>query len=245
MDVEKVIIEALRAKAVNPQALVNVVKSSENSVTVAGDAVAGGQVQLGPNNERVLEAVAVTGGIRTPVHDTFVSLTRGTQIVTVPYLTLASNPEENIRLSPHDVLFVYAHKRTYTVFGASALRGAEVPFDAPAVTLAQAVARVGGLDDEKADTTGVFVFRFEPADFMPILFPDKPPVATGPRMPIIYRLNLRDPTGFFLAQAFYMREGDMIYVSNAGGAELSKFLRIVGSAVSPAVNGAVGYNAVR
>ena len=76
-DVEKAIVAQLRPKAVDPQVLVNVMNSEDNSVTVAGDAVTGGRVPLGPNNGRVLEAIAVAGGIKSPVHDTFVSLTRG------------------------------------------------------------------------------------------------------------------------------------------------------------------------
>ena len=242
-EVEKSIVERLRNKAVDPQVLVNVIKSTDNSVTVAGDAVAGGQVQLGPNNERILEAIAVTGGIRTPVHDTFVSLTRGAKVITVPYMTLTSSPAENIRLSPRDVVFLYAHKRTYTVFGAAG-HNAEVAFDAPTVTLAQAVARVGGLDDDKADATGVYVFRFESPGVVPLLAPDKP-VSGASRLPVIYRLNLRDPKGLFFAQSFHMREGDTIYVSNAAGAEFTKFLRILGTVVAPAVSGATIYNVAK
>jgi len=242
-DVEKAIVAQLRAKAVDPQALVNVVRSEDNSVTVAGDAVVGGQFQLSPNNERVLEAIAVTGGIKTPVHDTFVSLTRGNRVITIPYLTLASNPPENVRLSPRDVLLLYAHRRTYMVFGAAGLN-AEVPFDAPTVSLAQALARAGGLNDNKADATGVFLFRYESSEFIARLFPDSPP-APNSHVPVIYRLNLRDPVGLFLAQSFSMREGDMIYVANAPGAELVKFLGIIGTVVSPAVSGANIYNVAK
>ena len=243
-EVEKAIVGQLNTKAVNPQALVNVIKSADNSVTVTGDAVTGGQVQLSPNNESVLQVIAEAGGIKAPVHDTFVSVARGTQVVTVSYMTLTSSPAENIRLSPRDVLNLYSHKRTYTVFGA-ALRGAEVPFDAPTVTLAQALARAG-LDDEKADASNVFVLRFEPGAFMPVLLPDKPAAGTAAgRVPVIYRLNLRDPKGLFLAQSFYMNERDMIYISNAPGAELSKVLRIFGGAAGPVGSGASIYNAVR
>ncbi len=46
-DAERSIQAQLRPKAVDPQVLVNVVRSEDNSVTVAGDAVVGGQMQLG------------------------------------------------------------------------------------------------------------------------------------------------------------------------------------------------------
>ncbi len=122
---------------------------------------------------------------------------------------------------------------------------AEVPFDAPSVTLAQAMARAGGLNDERADAASVLVFRFESADLLPVLFPDRSQEQMGSRAPVIYRLNLREPLGLFLAQSFYMREGDAIYVSDAPGAELGKFLRIVGGGLAPAVSGATLYNVAK
>lgn len=235
-DVEKSIVGQLKAKAVDPQALVTVVKSADSSVTVAGDAVGGGQVQLSPNNERILEVVAVTGGIKAPVHDTFVSLARGDRIATVSYITLMSDPAENIRLSARDVLTVFSHKRTYTVFGAT-LRNTEVPFDAPTLTLAQALARAN-MDDEKADASAIYVLRFEPSEFVPVLLGNKSVGAANGRVPVVYRFNLRDPKGFFLAQSFYMIERDMIYIPDFAGAELGKVLRIFGGAAGPASAGA-------
>ena len=37
-------------------------------------------------------------------------------------------------------------------------------------------------------------------------------------------MNFRDPSGYFLAQAFEMRNKDVIYVSNAIAVETTKFL---------------------
>ena len=41
----------------------------------------------------------------------------------------------------------------------------------------------------------------------------------GPIIPIVYNLNLRDPSGYFLAQNFEMRNKDVIYTSNAASVE--------------------------
>ena len=243
--VEKLVSKRLASKAIDPQVLVNVIKSVGNAVTVTGDAVQGGQVQLSPGSERVLDAVALVGGIKSSAHETFISLVRGERVVTVPFLHLTTNPAENIRLGPGDLLFVSKRPRTYTILGAT--RGnAEIPFDAPAISLAQAIARGGGLLDDKADATGVFVFRYELPAQIPSLI--KGPVYTLPGkglVPVIYRLNLRNPKGMFLAQAFPVKEGDMIFVSNAPGAEFSKFLQIVNLAISPAINGAAAYSTFR
>jgi len=238
-EVETSIVRKLSSKAVDPQALVSVTKSAANSVTVTGDAVPGGMVQLSPSNERILDAISMVGGIRTPISDTYISLSRGGKVVTVPFLALTKNAEENIRLSPRDVLSVYGHRRTYTILGAAHAQS-DIPFDMPSVTLAQALGRAGGLIDERADAGNVLIFRYEPASLISAML-GEPEEGSG-LVPIIYRLNLRNAGGLFYAKGFLMHDGDIVFITNAPGAELAKFLRIVGTAVAPAVYGADIYN---
>jgi polysaccharide export outer membrane protein len=244
-DIERIIAKRLASKAVDPQVLVNVTKSIGNSVTVSGDAILGAQVPLGPSNEHVLDAIAMAGGLKAAAHETSVTLVRNKKVVTAPFLMLSEMPEQNIRLAPGDILFVNRRLRSYTILGATG-RQAEVPFDAPAISLAQAIARAGGLIDERADATGVFVFRFEqPAHIKPLA---KGPFYVLPGkglVPVVYRLNLRDPKGLFLAQAFAIREGDMVFVSTAPATELTKFLQVLNAAVAPVANGAYVYTYVR
>ncbi len=240
--VEAAIVRKLSTKAVDPQALITVSKSATNSVTVTGDAMGGGLVQLSPSNERILDAVSMLGGIRTPINDTYVSLSRGGKVVTVPFLILTTSAEENIRLSPRDVLSVYGHRRTYTILGA-ARAPSDIPFDAPVVTLAQALGHAGGLDDNKADATSVLIFRYEPAGLISAMFGE--PGGGSEPAPIIYRLNLRSAEGLFYAKGFMMRDGDVVFITNSAGAELAKFLGIVGTAVTPAIYGVDVYNVVK
>jgi len=52
------------------------------------------------------------------------------------------------------------------------------------------------------------------------------------RIPTIYRTNFRDPSGFFMAQNFNIRDQDILYVSNANSVELIKFLDVLNRATS-------------
>ena len=49
----------------------------------------------------------------------------------------------------------------------------------------------------------------------------------GPIIPIIYIVNFRDPSGYFLAQTFDIRNKDVIYTSNAALVETTKFLNFL------------------
>ncbi len=128
--------------------------------------------------------------------------------------------------------------QTFSVFGATT-QNTEVPFGAEKLTLAQALAKAGGLQDLRADPRGVFLFRFEPASVVGAL--NAPALATGPNgtSPVVYRLNLREAKNYFYAERFPMEDKDVIYVANAPLTELQKFFTLVNTVTGPVISGVV------
>ncbi len=102
-----------------------------------------------------------------------------------------------------------------------------MPFEATGMTLAQALGRAGGLNDNHANMHGVFLFRLESRAALDAVVATGAKTTPDGRIPVIYRLDLGDPAAFFVAQAFRMRDHDVIYVSNAPGADLQKFAMTV------------------
>jgi len=161
-----------------------------------------------------------------------VQLTRKSTAATMPLDTVISDPKQNIPLMPGDVVATLYQPKIFTVFGAVG-RSQEVPFEAQGISLAQALARSGGLDDTRADARGVFVFRFEDTRLVEA---GKTPTPTADgTTPVIYQVSLRDPAAFFVTQNFPIRDHDVIYVANAPTAELQKFLNMVGAVFTPAM----------
>ena len=64
-------------------------------------------------------------------------------------------------------------------------------------------------------------------------FASEPVTASGGQVPVIYRLNLKDPNQYFFAQSITMRDRDVIYVADASTVSLQKFLGLLGAALSP------------
>jgi polysaccharide export outer membrane protein len=112
---------------------------------------------------------------------------------------------------------------------------AEVPFEGTGISLSQALGRVGGLKDEKADIRGVFIFRFEdPEAVDPITAATARRTPDG-RIPMIYRVNLRDPATMFVAQSFPIENKDVIYVSSAPLTDFARFMSIASSMAFTAI----------
>lgn len=236
--VQREIEAALKDKAIEPQAIVTVVRSPSTFVTVTGDVGTSSRIPLTYGGDRLLDVVATAGGTRAPDYDTFVRLTRGSSSATVSLARIVRDNGQNIYLRPNDLLYVYADPQTYTALGAT-LQNARVPFGSDRVTLADAVGQAGGLMDLRADATGVFVFRYEDPQYFQALEQMTPqdlatPNISAAGVPVVYQLDFKDPRGFFSAQRFLMHDDDVLYVSNATGADLQKLLAIFSGSLSTA-----------
>lgn len=228
------IVKTLKGKANQPQVLVRVVQNASSMVTVVGEVNTNVRMPLTAGGERLLDALAVAGGVRQPVSKVSLQLTRGMQYQTMPLEKVIRDPRQNIPLQPGDVLTALYQPLSFTALGATG-RQDEVPFEAQGISLAQALGRIGGLMDNRSDRRGVFIFRFEPKSMLD--WPHQPVAVTEEgRVPVVYRLDLSDPRSLFAMQGFTMRDRDLVYVSNAPAAELQKFLNVVFSAVYPVVN---------
>lgn len=242
--VEHKVVEALKGKAIEPQAVVTISKNVSNTVTVAGEVTGGAIVPLNPKGERILDVIAAAGGLKSAAADTFVRLTRRNRTVSLPYNAILANPRENIYVRPRDVITVVREPQTFTAFGSTG-KNATVPFETASLTLDEAIAKAGGLVDSRADPGGVFLLRFEPVALVRELEPNREMPSQGNLIPVIYRLNMREANSFFLARAFPMKDKDILYVANAPSDPLSKFLGMVGQITAPAVSGVAIYGAVK
>ena len=233
-EVQQIIVEKLAGKAIEPQALVTIPRPVSTAVTVTGEVTgAGGRIPLSVRGDRVLDVISSAGGVRSPVHETFVRLTRGNKTAVVALQKIVSVPSENVFVRPGDILTLVREPQNFTVFGATG-RQAQVSFDAVGITLAEALAKSGGLIDQQADAAGIFVFRFEPSGLVRSLHPDSVLARSGAPVPVVYRLNLRQAEQFFLAKQFTVNNKDIVYVSNAPSSELQKFLSLVSTVSAPA-----------
>jgi polysaccharide export outer membrane protein len=238
VEVQKTIEERLAEKAIEPQAIVTVTRSLTNSVTVTGEVVAGARVPLSAKGDRLLDLIAAAGGAKSPVYETFVRLSRQGVTATIPMEALVSDPAENIYAQPGDVLTLVRLPQSYTVFGAT-LQNTQVPFTSERMTLVEALAKAGGLQDQRSDPAGVFLFRFEPPQVIGAL--GRPLLGTGPdgSSPVVYRLDLSDAKSYFLAQRFPIEDKDIIYVANAELNELQKFFTLLNTLTGPVITGVV------
>lgn len=226
------VVGLLADKAIEPQVIVTLTNRTASTITVLGDVNAPQRLAANDAGDRVLDVLARAGGIKTPPFETFVQVTRNGREANAYFQSIVDSDRENIYLKPGDVVFVSSSKRTFTAFGSTGQTG-EFDFGSESIGLEQAVAKAGGLLDGRADPRQVFLYRAEKRSTVEAMgvdlkrFPKSQDV-----IPVIYRANFADPASFFFAKAVPMRNGDIIYISNADSVEVLKFLEVLGSAIS-------------
>ena len=235
--IQEMIKGRLKKMANQPQVMVRLAQNNAANVSVirAGNSV---RLPLTAAGERVLDAVAAVGGSTANVQDTNVQLTRGNEVKTVAQEDLVANPRQNILLRRGDIVTMITNPSAFTSMGAVG-RTQQIGFSVKGLSLAEAVGRMGGLQDRRADARGVFVFRYVPLAQLPSEEQNKWFVKgydVGAEIPTVYRVNLADANSLFWLQRFPVHDKDVVYVSNAPLAEVQKFLQFVFSPVVSGVN---------
>lgn len=223
----------IQDRANKPQVLARALRNSSSAVTVVGDVATSMRMPLGSRSERLLDAVAAAGGSKNPVNKVTVQITRGGTVMSLPLETVIQNPNENVSLQSGDVVTLLFQPLSFTALGATG-KNEEINFEASGISLAQALARAGGLQDSRSDPRGVFIFRYERPAAMTSVSPLVPTTPDG-LVPVIYLVDLKDPGSFFAAQAFDIKNKDVLYVSNAPLAELQKFANVIYSIAFPII----------
>lgn len=232
--IESDIAHRLKDKANQPQVLVRSVRNASSMVTVVGEVSTSTRMPLTPLGEKLLDALAAAGGVRQPINKTTIQVTRGTSVQSLPLETVIRDPKQNVPLQPGDVVTALFQPFSFTAMGATG-RNEEVNFETQGISLAQALARAGGLLDSRSNPKGVFIFRYEKPNAL--AWPIQPVVTTPENLvPVVYRIDLKNPNNFFVMQGFPIQNRDLIYVTNAPLAELQKFLNIVFSVAYPVLN---------
>jgi polysaccharide export outer membrane protein len=226
LEVQTRIVNALASRAIQPQAVVSIAKNLSNTVVLSGDIAQPGRYPLSLEGDRLLDAVAAAGGAKFPARETYVVFIRGEERGSQLLETVIESQSENVYLRAGDRVFLSHEPKKYSVFGAVKAPGVYA-FGSPQVNLLEAVASTGGLLDERADATGLFVFRYEQRSLIEKLgHPLRGEF--GAVVPTVYRVSLRDPGSYFYARGFMLRDKDVLYVANARGVEVAKVLRLIG-----------------
>ena len=219
--VEQLIRRSLRGKSQNPQVLVTIRDGLTNSVIIGGDVARPGRLVLPTNRESLSDVIALAGGNRGEMKDMQVRVQRGGVNGEFRLSDIMSGPDQDIRIFPADRISIVRAPRSFSAMGATG-KAEQLPFPAPKVSLAEAIAQAGGSNPTTGDPRAVFVFRIIKA-------------TNGTEQPVVYHLNMMRASSYLLAQRFAMADKDVLYIGNAAANQPTKLVQIVSQLFFPLI----------
>jgi len=215
--IERRIVQQLGNKVQEPEVIVDFDAPRAHTVMVSGDVKKPGRLSILEGIRTVVDAINAAGGLAgagqtgmPPTNQVEVVVRRQGQVILTAQLSdlLAGG---DIPVQRGDEIVVRPNPRVYTVLGA-VLKSGNVEMTKANLSLLEALGNVGGLRDERANKTGVYVFRM--GDLQ------NNPTARGR----VFRLDLFQPVSIFVAQQFGVQARDVVYVTNAPLYEYDKIL---------------------
>ena len=224
--IERRIISQIGNKAQDPQVIVDFAADRTHTVMVSGDVRNPGHISILEGVRSIVDAInraggagaggggGAGGGSNTPASQLEVVVRRNGQIILLAqYAELLAGAD--IPIQKGDEIVVRPNVRNFTALGAVLKAGNYEIMRPTGYTLLEALGQVGGLSDERANKTGVFVFRFVDPEVHPNV------------KSTVFRLDLSQPASIFIAQQFGIRPRDVVYVTNAPLYEYNKILTAV------------------
>jgi polysaccharide export outer membrane protein len=226
--VEDRIKSRLAGVTFEPQVYVELVADHSNTVLVTGEVRAPGRFSLLDGPLTIIDAINRAGGAAHPPYQTDVVLRRGKTVKRIPMTSIQGG--RNIPLQRGDEIVVEADLKVFNALGAVSKTG-QMEFPKTEPSLLDGIATAGGLTNNLAHNTGVFVFRLEE----PHAWQD----AKGQWQPgpVIFKFDMSLPETFFYEQAFALKSNDTIYVTNAPAVEWMRVITPIATTMAAARGG--------
>ena len=155
---------------------------------------------------KLLEAISLSGGSELQAFETLISVVRGAKKAEIRLDAVLADSSNDIWLRANDILQVTSKPKYFTALGS--VKGQKrYTFESEYLSLSEAVAQAGGLIDALSDSSGVFLFRYEPRIIMKSYDSNIQSVnQSDVLVPLIYQIDLSQAESFFLASQFMLQD---------------------------------------
>lgn len=214
-EIRKDLTQQLSKFIPNPQIVVRLAVPASQGVSVTGAVGSPKRQVLDEQPLSLLDAIDAAGGLSETADPARVTLRRGGRLYNIDLQSFleAGVASGNPVLRNGDVVNVPDLRLSEAYLLGQVIKPSSIDLTRDEVTLTQALTRVGGLREERADARGIFVFR-----------------NGGPNVEV-FQLDASNPTAFLIGTRFALRPQDVVYVTTA---PVSKWNQVI-SNILPSV----------
>lgn len=196
----------------DPQVTVRIASFRSRRAYVEGEVRSPGTQVITDVPMTLMEAIGRAGGITPSGDRSFVTLTRNnvTTIIDLVRMQEAGINPNRILLESGDLLMVRGREESKVFVMGEIMRPSALPMRNGRLTLNEALGEAGGPNLTTANTSQIYVIR-----------------NVGEASPAIFHLNAGNPTALALAETFYLRPRDVVYVDPVPLVQWNRILSLI------------------
>ena len=194
-----------------------------NSVDLVGGVNSPGNISLPNQNFSVLGALSAGGGVRDTLINPQIKLVRGSKVFGTSVSRLFADPTLDTRLHGGDKVIVEDDPRYFLSLGAAGSE-AQFKFNRDDVSALDALAIMGGVNDQRADPQGILILREYPATALNV--EERGPSQTR----VVFAIDLTSSDGLFSARNFHIHSGDLVLATESPVTNARTIFGLIGSA---------------
>lgn len=229
-EVRRMVAGRLAEYISSPQVDVKVLGYRSQRVYVTGQVAEPGPLAITNVPMTVADAISMAGGLTEDAnwHDALLSRDGAETRISLYEMFYHGRMGGNLLLEHRDVLHV-PEQGVHEVYVLGEPNEVSiVPMGGMPMSLTEALAAAGGIDQETSDASGIFVIRnAEDGD-------------EGAREIDVYQLDVRNAVAYALGSRFMMWPGDIVYITTA---PVTRWNRVVGQ-IANSVTTVLGLNAI-
>ena len=194
-----------------------------NTANLVAGVRAPGVYPLPDRNVTLLTLLALGGGVQPEMRNPQVRLFRGDRSYGIALERLYDTPTLDTVVQGGDRVLIEPEERYFLSLGAAADQSIHL-FPKEEVTALEALALMGGVDDQRANPQGVLILRtYAPSEVVPgpLPTPEGPPQDR-----IVFTIDLTTADGLFSAGQFPIQSGDLVYATESPLGTATNVLRL-------------------
>lgn len=215
--------QAYAASIPSAQVQLQLIPGRANTANMVAGVKTPGAYPLPDRDVTVLALLAMGGGVEPDMINPQVRLFRGNASYAIALERLYDDPRLDSTLMGGDRLIVEQEERAFLSLG-SARNQARHIFPKENLSAAEAMAIMGGVNENRADPKGILVLRHYPKNALRI------DPAQGPsHEQMIFVLDLTSADGLFAATKFRIMPDDLVYATESPITTARTILSLIGS----------------